>query len=246
MSTDGTSGTGLSRPAWGAILLASLVLAGVTFFLLPALDMLSSTPPKPVEYRPVNTVAMPPPILPKAMPEEPVKPAIATVPVEPARPRPHLEEPRAALPRPRLPLRTEFSLPLPKPDLTMDFQVAQAETPLPAILESSSGAIEAPNATPTFEGDQVDSLPEPISRPQPQFPYRAKIRGIHGNLTVEFVVDENGNTTDIAILAAKPAGFFEETTLSTLRKWRFKPALKQGRPVRTRMRTTIDFKLVDN
>ena len=245
MSVQGRTGSfGLSKPALFVILLVAMLLAGITFFMLPALDALSAKPPEVLEYHPVKTVAMVPQRPPKPVAEEPVKPQREPVSVTAPRPRPQLEMPKTSLPRPRLSLRTSFNLPLPAPDLTMDFQVAQEVSPLPAQVESAPSSLEPHGVRPTFEGDEVDSLPEAISRPQPQFPYRAKIRGIRGKVVVEFVVDEEGRVADAAILSAEPSGYFEETTLTTLRKWRFKPALKESRPVPTRMRTTIDFQLV--
>lgn len=57
---------------------------------------------------------------------------------------------------------------------------------------------------------------------------------------VEFVVDPQGNVTNMTILeASHPA--FAASALETLQRWRFTPGRKGGTPVRTKMRQPFVF-----
>ena len=265
MSASGTpSGNALSRMAVLAIAIAALFLTGVTLFLLPALDALSAKPMEQVEYCPVNTVVLRPlssQITPVDSQQEHTSLPSQRQP-EPSKPR--LEKPR--IPKPQLSVRNELAIQPPSLDLKLDFKVAPDEKPLAALAEASlpkdDGVTVTPSevsetATPaggtegtaeggglTLDSDEVDSAPQPVSCPHPQFPYRAKMRGVNGEVRVAFTVLENGMVDNVSILAAEPSGFFEEAALDAVRKWRFNAGRKQGIPVRTRMKTTIEFKLV--
>ena len=258
---------GFSRMAMFAIFLAALFLTGVTLFLLPALDALSAKPVERIEYRPVKTLELPPE---PAQITSPAKPSVETksLPLqrqlESQKPRLELEKPRA--PRPRLPVQNELAFQPPSLDLKLDFKVAHDEKPLPALAEMSLPKDDVVTVTPaevadttvpaggtegtaegsglTFGSDEVDAAPQPISCPRPQFPYRAKMRGVSGEVRVAFTVLENGMVENAEVIAVEPSGFFKEAALDAIRKWHFSPGKKQGKPVRTRLKTTIEFKLI--
>ena len=258
---------GLFRMAVLAIVVAALFLTGVTLFLLPALDAFEATPVERIEYRPVKTVELPqqPPLS-----TSPAKPSVETksLPLQrqPEPLKPHLEQEKPRASKPQLPVQNELAFQPPLLDLKLDFKVASDETPLPAMAEAAlpkdDGVTVIPaevaeKVTPAgdaegtaegggllFDSDEVDSTPQPVSCPHPQFPYRAKMRGVNGEVRIAFTVMENGTVDNVSILAAEPSGFFEEAAREAIRKWRFKPGQKQGTLVRTRMKTTIEFKLV--
>lgn len=94
-----------------------------------------------------------------------------------------------------------------------------------------------------FNLDEVDQRPEGISTMQPLYPYRAKQLAIEGYVTVRFLVSQTGSVLDLNILEAKPVGFFEQAVENTIRRWRFKPARKNGQPVETWVKTSIEFRL---
>jgi protein TonB len=95
-------------------------------------------------------------------------------------------------------------------------------------------------AAPLGQGDRGALL---ISRLPPFYPYSARRRGKEGSVEVRFVVDERGNVLNPEIVRAKPSGYFEEAVLKAVSRWRFKPAIKGGKPVQARVQTVIDFKL---
>ncbi len=92
------------------------------------------------------------------------------------------------------------------------------------------------------QGD-LDSPLMPIIRLRPMYPMRARMLGIEGWVKVKFLVNKNGQTSDIQIIQAKPKGFFEKATIDAISRWRFKPPTVNGEPVKVIVETTIRYKL---
>ncbi|PIE64074.1 MAG: hypothetical protein CSA26_09935 [Desulfobacterales bacterium] len=94
-----------------------------------------------------------------------------------------------------------------------------------------------------FNPDEVDKMPEPVATSQPMYPYRAKRLGIEGMVRIRFLVNKAGKTDLFKILEAKPPEAFDSTVERTVKNWKFKPAIKDGRAVETWVETTIRFEL---
>ncbi len=94
-----------------------------------------------------------------------------------------------------------------------------------------------------FNPDEVDRMPQAVAAAQPLYPYRAKRRGIEGRVEVRFLVDTRGRTSLFEILQSEPPGEFDQTVMKTVKNWKFKPAIKDGRPVETWVKNTFVFKL---
>jgi protein TonB len=105
--------------------------------------------------------------------------------------------------------------------------------------------VTAPSAKSRFNLDEVDRQPRGISTMQPLYPYQARRMAIEGYVTVRFLVSHTGSVHELTILKAEPEGIFEQAVKSTVRHWRFKPGQKNGRPVATWVKTSIEFKLQD-
>ena len=93
---------------------------------------------------------------------------------------------------------------------------------------------------------EVDVQPQEISAIHPFYPYRAKRLLIGGYVTVRFLVDTNGNVSEVTIVDSNPAGIFEQSVRNTLPRWKFRPGKKDDRPVRTWVEKTIEFTLDSN
>jgi TonB family protein len=77
---------------------------------------------------------------------------------------------------------------------------------------------------------------------RPDYPAGAREQGIEATVTLEIVIDRDGSVADVRVL--KGAGYgFDDSALRALRRARFSPAIRDGRPVRVRMPWTIDFRL---
>lgn len=194
---------------------------------------------------------------PKTLPEP-------SAPPEPDMPIPAIDLPEIAPPEiqlaeaPSLDINAQTPVTAPLTDLAL-----RIDTP-PTKLPSLSGLAVKPGANQLamdlkphklclhakttamghrFNLDQVDQRPEGISTMQPLYPYRAKQLAIEGYVTVRFLVSQTGSVLDLSILEAKPVGVFEQAVENTVRRWRFKPARKNGQPVETWVKTSIEFRL---
>ncbi len=111
-----------------------------------------------------------------------------------------------------------------------------AESTLPALPK------HGPPRT-RFNPDEVDRMPQVVATTQPMYPYRAKRLGIEGAVKIRFLVNRSGRTDLFKILESTPKGEFEQAVEKTVKNWRFKPAIKDGRAVETWVETRIEFKL---
>lgn len=64
----------------------------------------------------------------------------------------------------------------------------------------------------------------------PQYPPAARAAGIEGEVTVRYDVTASGRVANAVVLAATPAGVFEEAALAAVSSWRFRPPTTRGQP----------------
>lgn len=107
-------------------------------------------------------------------------------------------------------------------------------------------ALPMPTPIPVFEGmfvslAQVDQKPVQVSGAWAAHPEQALKKGITGTVTVDMVVTETGEPTDLQITRSAGA-VLDEAVLKALRTWRFEPARKDGVRVRTRVVRKQEFR----
>lgn len=99
-------------------------------------------------------------------------------------------------------------------------------------------------AGPMIGASGSDHDAEIIYRVPPTYPPRAILRNIEGWVLVQFSVAANGRVADVFVVDADPAGVFDEETIEAVRQWRYRPMVKDGRPVeRVGLQTVIRFEL---
>ncbi len=108
----------------------------------------------------------------------------------------------------------------------------------PAFSQSGKPDQSAANAPPTAPSTAGDSVKlEPVKTPKPTYPLEARDRGLQGRVLVEAVVSEAGKVENVVIISGDPV--LAKAAVAAARKWRFKPFIKDGKPVKTT--TTIPF-----
>lgn len=93
-----------------------------------------------------------------------------------------------------------------------------------------------------FNLADLDRRPEIVFQPEMNYPSDLKRAGLGAHLIVEFIVDENGVTHDPVIIETSLPGF-ETAARNGILKWRFRPGMKSGAKVSSRMRVPIEFKV---
>jgi TonB family protein len=75
----------------------------------------------------------------------------------------------------------------------------------------------------------------------PEYPEVARSRGAQGFVDIIFTVRTDGSVGDVTVAGAEPAGIFEQAAMASVRKWRYAPVIRDGRPVEQRARVRISF-----
>lgn len=93
-----------------------------------------------------------------------------------------------------------------------------------------------------FNLADLDRRPEIVFQPDMNYPSDLKRAGIGAHLIVEFIVDDTGVTHDPQIIETSMPGF-EAAARNGISRWRFRPGMKNGAKVSSRMRVPIEFKV---
>ena len=199
---------------------ASLATTGGLFILLPVINAIAEGARPDTSVVPVETADIPPP--PDVVEEEP----------EPEEPEPEEEPPEL------------------EEDVQEDFTLDQIEAMFAEGLGEGIGpdlgfdigldnVASGQSLGDLFDTGDLDSKPTAIHRPAPSLSAKEKA-ATPGRVMVIFIIDEKGRVKDPKIKSSSnPA--LEAVALRTVKKWRYQPPSRDGKPVSTRSRQQIDF-----
>jgi TonB family protein len=89
--------------------------------------------------------------------------------------------------------------------------------------------------------------PVPISVPPPPYTPQARKDKVQGAIVAAVDVDASGNVAGIKLTAvslSKSVGEgLDESVINTVRTWKFKPAMKKGKPVPVKVHLQVNFRL---
>jgi TonB family protein len=86
------------------------------------------------------------------------------------------------------------------------------------------------------------SVPIPIVTPEAEFSDEARRNKYQGICMIAIIVDAQGNPHILRVARSLGMGL-DEKALEAVSRYRFKPAMKQGRPVAVRMTVAVNFRL---
>lgn len=89
---------------------------------------------------------------------------------------------------------------------------------------------------------QVDTPPVPVHRTPPEYPLLLRAAGVMGTVSLEFVIDTEGNVVAAEVIQSTHSGF-DQAALDAVTTWKFTPGRIKGRAVNTRARIDIPFML---
>lgn len=195
----------------------------------------------------------------------PAPPAPAAAPPPPApAPAPQVQS-AIELPEPELPAMPETSVPAemtlppleeqpPEPAPTPEPTPDPTPEPVPEPVESTApsedtakAAEEANTASTSGDGasgeeaqaagqQAVSAAPRPTRRVPPEYPSRARRRGLEGHVVVAFTIRPDGEVErdSIKVVEADPARVFDRAAARAIAGWEF-PAAGSSRRVRQRL-----------
>lgn len=132
-----------------------------------------------------------------------------------------------------------------------------ASTPTPIVIPAEETAAAKQDAarseqrraeaarrtTATAAVTPRSTAPRPLaSNPTPRYPNEALRAGVGGTVMVRAVVDANGVPTDVAVVERSGHRELDRAAQAAVRKWRFEPAMRNGKAVSSTVQVPVDFK----
>lgn len=118
-------------------------------------------------------------------------------------------------------------------DVLLALTVDAATAPERVALPMRDPVATAPPAPP--------EVPVRIALMPPAYPVAAREQHIGGKVMLLVDVDAHGNVAKAIVEKAQPEGVFDAAALEAVGKWKFTPAMKDGKAVAGRIRVPIDF-----
>jgi protein TonB len=212
-----TPTTNNRSPLWPVV--GALLLSLAVFLVLPLTQMVSSGVQKQMMLSKVDATQMAPP------PNE----------AEPPPPPPPPEEKKEPPPPQLSDAPQQLNL-----NIDLDIAVGSGGALAMGFGQSNDGAGE--NLLDAFDVADLEKRPEVMASVPPQYPADLRKAKIEGAVTIVFILDEAGRVEDPRVEQSSRSEF-ERPALEALRKWRFKPGMKDGESVRTYMRLPIRFRI---
>jgi len=93
--------------------------------------------------------------------------------------------------------------------------------------------------------DRTVKLPlKEVEHEYPHYPDKAKKNRLEGTCVVRYTVGKDGRIIDIAILNHAVDPMFDEETLNTIRSWRYRPMMMNGKPVEVVHEVEVNYQYI--
>lgn len=114
------------------------------------------------------------------------------------------------------------------------------QVPPPSTYVPVAPTVETPVEIPTIPVIEptknisftMNTQPLPMVKVSPEYPSQATIKGTEGFVDVVFDVTETGATENIQIVYAEPAKIFNSAVLKAVARWKYKPKMEEGVPMK--------------
>ncbi len=84
-----------------------------------------------------------------------------------------------------------------------------------------------------------------LTKAEPVYPPLAVQCGVEGKVTVKIFVSENGNVIKTAVKKSSGSRILDSAAIAYSKKLKFKPAVKNGKPVRSWTKMDYEFSIVE-
>jgi protein TonB len=214
----------MARGVMGAI---GIIFAGFALFFLTNLILAREAKEIPVVVVPFRELSAPPPL---SRTDAPPQVAISTT----------VAAPTVGVP-----------VPVPDAEAPMEQTIASQEElarAMPSTDLTTDGGQQIVVAPPTDEelpkfGEYVyvEELPEAIHREAPQYPDLAREASVDGTVMVQALVGKDGKVKDTRVVKSIP--MLDAAAVAAVRRWVFKPALSNNKPVAVWVAVPVKFTL---
>ncbi len=84
----------------------------------------------------------------------------------------------------------------------------------------------------------------PVFRIEPRYPIKAARDGKEGYVVLSFTINEIGGVDDVKVIEAQPKRLFDKEARRALKRWKYKPKMEDGKPLKVLNQTVrLDFNL---
>ncbi len=120
---------------------------------------------------------------------------------------------------------------------------------LPRIVEPATPTLPPPPSQPWGNAPAPasdayrsnDTTPIAINRPSPNYPREALRRGLGGTVRVEVNVTADGRVERMDLAESSGDRFLDRAAMEAVRRWRFRPAMRNGQPVAATVVVPLEF-----
>jgi TonB family protein len=84
---------------------------------------------------------------------------------------------------------------------------------------------------------------EPLNTPKADYPIRAADEGIQGQVWLKISINEEGSVDGVEVISGHE--LLTEAAVTTVKKWKFRPFIKDGKPVRVTTKIPFSFAFKD-
>lgn len=95
-----------------------------------------------------------------------------------------------------------------------------------------------------FSLSDLDRVPQPVAQPAPQYPPNVRDEITEAKVVVGFIVDADGAVRDPRVISSTSQEF-ERSAVNGVLRWKFRPGMKGGKKVATRMEVPLKFVATD-
>ncbi len=92
-------------------------------------------------------------------------------------------------------------------------------------------------------GEEMDTPASPVSKTPPTYPSSLLSKGIGGRVLVNCTVDDTGRVTGTSIKQSSGHPDLDKAAVNAVNKWKFKPATKAGRKLKTSCIVPFNFEV---
>lgn len=92
-------------------------------------------------------------------------------------------------------------------------------------------------------GGDLDSPPTPVSKTQPTYPSSLLKKGVGGKVLITCTVDATGRVISTTIKQSSGQPELDKAAINAVNKWKFKPGVKGGKPVKATCVVPFNFEV---
>jgi protein TonB len=111
---------------------------------------------------------------------------------------------------------------IPPPEVNIQVPQQMAPT-ITQVTKEKPPVVAPPPPPPKPAQPAIRKGVTPVFRVQPDYPRKAKLESIEGDVVAHMTVDKDGNVTDVKIVKQDRQGYFEKEVIRALMQWKFKP-----------------------